>query len=208
MARKRTLFSALESLHPRSMTRLSDQPSALVRERLWLKVLIGMVLGLATGTLLGPTTGLLAQPTTVTVGNWLALPGRFFLALIQMIVIPLVFASVIRGLAASENVEQLRKVGVRVVLVFVVTTALAAAIGIGLALSIRPGLAMVLGSVGIPVAGLALLMGVDRILDMSRTAINVAGDLATCMLMDRWLGNPETAAGPKPVAGPEEKPVL
>ena len=49
-------------------------------------------------------------------------------------------------------------------------------------------LAMVLNSVGIPPAGIALIMGVDRILDMSRTAINVAGDLVACLLMERLQG--------------------
>ena len=49
-------------------------------------------------------------------------------------------------------------------------------------------LSMVLGTVGIPAAGIALIMGVDRILDMSRTAINVSGDLVAAKLMDRWVG--------------------
>jgi Na+/H+-dicarboxylate symporter len=49
-------------------------------------------------------------------------------------------------------------------------------------------LAMVLNTVGIPPEGVALLMGVDRILDMSRTSINVAGDLVASKLMDRWIG--------------------
>ena len=48
-------------------------------------------------------------------------------------------------------------------------------------------LAMVLDSVGIPTAGIALIMGVDRILDMSRTAINVCGDIVACNLMQRWM---------------------
>ena len=37
-------------------------------------------------------------------------------------------------------------------------------------------LAMVLTSVGLPTEGIALIMGIDRILDMTRTAINVTGD--------------------------------
>jgi Na+/H+-dicarboxylate symporter len=49
-------------------------------------------------------------------------------------------------------------------------------------------LSMVLGTAGIPAAGIALIMGVDRILDMSRTAINVCGDLVATKLMDRWVG--------------------
>ena len=49
-------------------------------------------------------------------------------------------------------------------------------------------LSMVLGTVGVPASGIALIMGVDRILDMSRTAINVSGDLVAAKLMDRWVG--------------------
>lgn len=40
-------------------------------------------------------------------------------------------------------------------------------------------LSMVLSSVGLPVEGLALIMGIDRILDMARTAVNITGD-AVC----------------------------
>jgi len=40
-------------------------------------------------------------------------------------------------------------------------------------------LSMVLTSVGLPVEGIALIMGIDRILDMARTAVNVTGD-AVC----------------------------
>ena len=40
-------------------------------------------------------------------------------------------------------------------------------------------LAMVLQSVGLPTEGIALIMGIDRILDMLRTAVNITGD-AVC----------------------------
>ena len=40
-------------------------------------------------------------------------------------------------------------------------------------------LAMVFDSVGLPVAGIGLIMGIDRILDMARTAVNITGD-AVC----------------------------
>ena len=48
-------------------------------------------------------------------------------------------------------------------------------------------LASILHSLGIPASGVAILLGVDRILDMCRTAINVTGDLVACVVMDRWL---------------------
>ncbi len=40
---------------------------------------------------------------------------------------------------------------------------------------------------------MALIMGVDRILDMSRTAINVTGYLVTCALMEKWGGGTGSA---------------
>ncbi|WNS82450.1 dicarboxylate/amino acid:cation symporter [Domibacillus sp. DTU_2020_1001157_1_SI_ALB_TIR_016] len=42
-------------------------------------------------------------------------------------------------------------------------------------------LAMVLGSVGLPVEGIGLIIGIDRLLDMTRTAVNITGD-AACAL--------------------------
>lgn len=126
-------------LYPRQLKYLSDYLSALTRGRLWLQVLIGMTLGIAIGILLGPTVAWVKPEVANIIGNWLALPGQLFLTLIQMIVIPLVFASVIRGLSASENLEQLRSIGIRVVIYFVVTTAVAIMIGMTVALLIKPG---------------------------------------------------------------------
>ena len=44
-------------------------------------------------------------------------------------------------------------------------------------------LATILQGIGVPVEGIALILGVDRILDMCRTTINVTGDLTACLLM-------------------------
>lgn len=43
-------------------------------------------------------------------------------------------------------------------------------------------LSMVLTSVGLPVEGIALIMGIDRLLDMTRTVVNITGD-AVCTLI-------------------------
>ena len=44
-------------------------------------------------------------------------------------------------------------------------------------------LAMVLQQVGLPVEGIALIIGVDRLLDMTRTAVNVCGDaMVSCLV--------------------------
>lgn len=130
---------ALQRLSPRSLKHLSHQLQALVEGRLWLKVLVGMVLGIVTGVVLGPSVGLVSPGAAAAIGNWLGLPGQIFLGLIQMIVVPLVFASVIRGLAASESLDYLRRMGLSAVAFFVATTAVAIVLGILLALWIQPG---------------------------------------------------------------------
>jgi dicarboxylate/amino acid:cation (Na+ or H+) symporter, DAACS family len=43
--------------------------------------------------------------------------------------------------------------------------------------------------VGVPVEGLGLIIGVDRLLDMCRTTVNVTGDLAAAVYVAR--GEPE-----------------
>ncbi len=134
-----TNATTVARIHPRSLRFQSYRLLGLVRNRLWLQVLIGMALGIATGVVLGPSVGWLDPQVATVVGSWLALPGHIFLAALQMIVVPLVVASVARGIASSENTEQLRRVGIRVVLYFVVTTIVAAALGIALAVVIQPG---------------------------------------------------------------------
>jgi len=92
-------------------------------------------------------------------------------------------------LAQVYNVE----LGLPALLLILVTT-----VGASIGSPATPGvgiviLAMVLSSVGIPASGVALIIGVDRILDMSRTAVNVTGDLTACLVMDRWVGGKRTA---------------
>ncbi|MCW8953380.1 MAG: dicarboxylate/amino acid:cation symporter [Sulfurimonas sp.] len=49
-------------------------------------------------------------------------------------------------------------------------------------------LATILQGIGVPVEGIALILGVDRILDMCRTTINVTGDLTAAIVMKRLTG--------------------
>lgn len=47
-------------------------------------------------------------------------------------------------------------------------------------------MAPALDAVGVPVAGLAIVLGIDRIPDMMRSAINVLAQMSTAVLVDRW----------------------
>jgi Na+/H+-dicarboxylate symporter len=45
---------------------------------------------------------------------------------------------------------------------------------------------MVLSSVGLPLEGITLILGVDRLLEMFRTVINITGDCAVTVIVDSW----------------------
>ena len=111
----------------------------LIKTKLWAQVLLALFLGLAFGIFLGPETGIVEKNTTEIITEWLAIPAHLFLKVIQMIIIPLIFASIIRGLTSAGNIEQLRKMGLGTALYFVATTAIALVIGIIFATTIMPG---------------------------------------------------------------------
>jgi len=52
-------------------------------------------------------------------------------------------------------------------------------------------LSMVLQSAGLPLEGVGLIYGIDRILDMGRTVVNVTGDAACCVCVNAWQKNPD-----------------
>ena len=52
-----------------------------------------------------------------------------------------------------------------------------------------PVVAMILGMVGVPPEGIGLILGVDRFLDMCRTALNVTGDLVGAVVVSRGEGD-------------------
>lgn len=44
---------------------------------------------------------------------------------------------------------------------------------------------VVLASAGIPADGMALILGVDRVLDMLRTSVNITGDAFVCCILNK-----------------------
>ena len=49
-----------------------------------------------------------------------------------------------------------------------------------------PVIALILASVGVPPEGIGLILGVDRFLDMCRTALNVVGDLVAATVISAY----------------------
>ncbi|TPV96077.1 MAG: dicarboxylate/amino acid:cation symporter [Myxococcales bacterium FL481] len=133
-SRESLAFLKLEPL-----LRLTEPLQQLLRTRLWAKVTASLLAGVAVGLLGGPEVGWVDPVLADRVTEWLALPGQLFLAIIQMLVVPLVFASIIRGLGGSDSTAQLQALGFRAAAYFVGTTVVALIIGLGFTLTAKPG---------------------------------------------------------------------
>jgi len=133
------ILGSLEKIHLQNLKYFSHPLRRLIKGRLWLQIVVAMILGLGAGIALSPDTGWVDSSTAQAVGGWLALPGQLFLAIIQMIVVPLILASIIRGIAAATDIQQLKSTGLWVTTYFLATTVMAVVIGISLGLVLRPG---------------------------------------------------------------------
>ena len=121
------------------LNRLAGALHGLREGKLWRKVIVGLALGVLFGFALGPDVGWVSPSAAIVIVEWVALPGTLFLATIQMIVVPLVFASIIGGLAAHDDTAKLRTLGIRAGIYFASTSAIAIIIGLTVAFLVRPG---------------------------------------------------------------------
>lgn len=121
-----------------SLNHLTRYLRRLVEGQLWLKVILAIALGFGLGMLLNEEAGLFSKESSEQLGNWLALPGKLFLKLVQMIMIPLIFTSIISGIMSNSD-EQLMKLGPRLLLYFLATTLASISIGLGISWLMQPG---------------------------------------------------------------------
>ena len=120
------------------LNNLSVYLDHLIKGRLWLKVIIGLILGIGLGILLNPSSGLLSENISLRLASWLDLPGQIFMRLVQMIMIPLIFTSIITGIVGNTT-DNLKTFGLRLLIYFIFTTAVAISIGLIVTLILKPG---------------------------------------------------------------------
>jgi Na+/H+-dicarboxylate symporter len=94
---------------------------------LWQRVIGALVLGVVTGLLWGPEAASI---------KWI---GDFFVRAIKMLVVPLIFFSIVAGVASIGDLRKLGAVGWRALLLFVVTGQIAVWLGLGLGTFFGPG---------------------------------------------------------------------
>lgn len=98
-------------------------------EKLGQTVFIGLLLGLAFGAVLQTV---FEQPVINGTLDWINVIGNGYVRLLQMIVMPLVFVSILSAIARINQTSALGKISFGVLSVLLVTTAIAAAIGISM----------------------------------------------------------------------------
>jgi proton glutamate symport protein len=104
----------------------------------WYRKLHWQIIGaLVAGLLYGIVAGL--QGWTAFTSDWITPFGVIFLNLLTLIAVPLVFATLVVGLASLANLRSLSRIGARSLVIFVGTSLLASTIAIGLVAGLRPG---------------------------------------------------------------------
>lgn len=98
-------------------------------QKLGQTVLVGLVLGLASGLFLQISYEKATIDSTL---DWINLVGNGYVRLLQMIVMPLVFVSILSAITRLKQAGSLGKISFSVLAVLLVTTAIAAAIGIAM----------------------------------------------------------------------------
>ena len=106
--------------------------------KLHTKILLGLAVGLALGITVNLTVGT-DNPTVEMINDYLAVPvGQIFLRMLFMVVMPLVFASISLGVAGLGDIRKVGRVGGKAIGYFLVSTALAAALGLIVVNLMRP----------------------------------------------------------------------
>ncbi len=95
------------------------------------KVLVGLTIGVVFGMVLQGTYGTNA-PTLKETISWLDVVGNGYVRLLQMIVMPLVFASILSAVARLHKASSLGKISVMTIGTLLITTAIAALVGIAM----------------------------------------------------------------------------
>lgn len=98
------------------------------------KILIGMILGILFGFLM---TGV--DWGKDFVGDWIQPLGTIFVKLLKLIAIPLIIASLVKGISDLKDISKFRNIGLRTIGIYILTTVVAISIGLLIVNIAKPG---------------------------------------------------------------------
>ena len=97
------------------------------------KIIIGMLLGVVYGLI---ASKLLWTDFT---NDWIKPWGVIFVNLLKLIAVPLVFASLVKGVASLSDISRLSRIGAKTIAFYLISTVVSVAIGLVLVNVIKPG---------------------------------------------------------------------
>lgn len=98
------------------------------------QILLGMVVGVLVGLLMTQVDG-----GKELVQDWIKPFGKIFINALKLIAVPLILASLIKGVSDLKDISKLSKMGGRTIGIYIVTTVIAVSIGLVLVNVIKPG---------------------------------------------------------------------
>lgn len=98
------------------------------------KIIIGMVLGIIFGFLMNSVDG-----GKGFVGDWIAPFGKIFINLLKLIAVPLILASLIKGISDLKDISKIKTMGLRTIGIYIGTTVIAIIIGLSIVNIVKPG---------------------------------------------------------------------
>eukprot|EP00913_Durusdinium_trenchii_P014044 g13185.t1 len=110
----------------------TEKPKRRCRFPLYAQVLLGMVLGILLGYFL----------PNVATNPWIEAMGTLFVKLVKMIIAPIIFCTVVSGIAHVSDAAKVGRVALKAILYFEVISTLALLIGLLVAEVIQPGRGM------------------------------------------------------------------
>jgi Na+/H+-dicarboxylate symporter len=100
------------------------------------KIIIGMVLGIIFGFIMNAVSG------QQFVTDWIAPFGTIFINLLKLIAVPLILASLIKGISDLKDISKIRDMGLRTISIYIGTTLVAIIIGLSIVNAVQPGTGM------------------------------------------------------------------
>jgi len=98
------------------------------------KIIIGMVLGIIFGFIMNTVDG---GKNFVT--DWIAPFGTIFINLLKLIAVPLILASLIKGISDLKDISKIKSMGLRTIGIYIGTTLVAIVIGLSIVNLVKPG---------------------------------------------------------------------
>ncbi|MAL59015.1 MAG: dicarboxylate/amino acid:cation symporter [Flavobacteriaceae bacterium] len=98
------------------------------------QIILGMVLGVVVALLLNNFSW-----GAQFIGNWIKPFGTIFINALKLIAVPLILASLIKGVSDLKDISSLSKMGLRTISTYIVTTVIAVSIGLAVVNVVKPG---------------------------------------------------------------------